>query len=65
MKILNTIIHFLIEFAKIGAATVRTLQKDDPLTIETDGKRKKVVVPKSIVLGFFIFLSYAVLILHK
>lgn len=65
MKILKAILDFLLEIVKILAGLIRSLQKDDALTIESDGQKKKVVIPKSIIIAFIGFLTTVAIFILK
>jgi hypothetical protein len=59
------ILDFILEAMKVVAVLIQNLQKDDALTIEKNGENRKIVIPKSIVLGFIGFLTMAVMVLLR
>lgn len=63
MKALKIILEFLLEVIKIQASIERSSQKDEPLSIETDGKRKKIIIPKSVIIAGFSFLTTVIICL--
>lgn len=63
MKALKIILEFLLEVIKIRSSIERGSQKDEPFTIETDGRRKKIIIPKAVMFAGFSFLTTVIIFL--